>query len=132
VDEIGVRAWFDEYLETIAARGRGESDDLRALLRYYGVPLLVATDEAASSLTEEDQVIDFARRQVDGMRGAGYDHSATITSKVTTLNATTALYSAEFARRRADGSEIGRLAVTYLVAEGSAGLRISAMAVHTA
>jgi hypothetical protein len=131
MDEAGIRAWFDEYLAALAARGRGESDDLGALLEYYAVPLLVAADDPARALTAEDDVVGFARQQIEGMRAANYDHTETIDSEVTTLNATSVLYRADFARQRADGSEIGRLGVTYLITNGPAGLRISASAVRT-
>jgi hypothetical protein len=130
MDEVGIRRWFQEYLNAFAARGRGESDDLDALLEYYGVPLLVATDDAAQALTTADEVIGLARRHVEGMRAANYDHTDTIDSAVTALNATSVLYRADFARRRADESEIVRLCVTYLITKGPVGLRISALAVH--
>jgi hypothetical protein len=35
-------------------------------------------------------------------------------------------------RERGDGDEIGRLRVTYLITDGSAGRRISALLVHSA
>jgi hypothetical protein len=95
------------------------------------VPLLVATDDAARALTAADDVMGFARQQVDGMRAASYDRTETIDSEVTTLNTTSVLYRADFARRRADGAEIGRLGVTYLITNGPVGLRISALAIHT-
>jgi hypothetical protein len=131
MDELGIGGWFDEYLGALAARGRGESDDLHALLEYYGVPLLVATDDEARTLTTADDVMGFAHQQVEGMRAASYDHTQTIDSEITTLNMTSGLYRADFARRRADGTDIGRLGVTYLITNGPAGLRISALAVHT-
>jgi hypothetical protein len=130
MDELGIRAWFGQYLKALAARGRGESDDLAALLEYYAVPLVVATEEAAEALTATEDVMGFARKQVDGMRAANYDHTETLDSEVTALNTTSALYRADFVRQRADGSEIGRLGVTYLITDGPAGLRISAVAIH--
>jgi hypothetical protein len=45
MDLAGLRTWFDAYLAAFAACGRGESDDVRLLLRYYGVPLVLSTDE---------------------------------------------------------------------------------------
>ena len=78
MDEAAIRSWFDQYLAALAVCGRGESDDLDALLEYYGVPLLVATDDAAQALTTAGDVTGFARRQVQGMRAASYDHSETI------------------------------------------------------
>jgi hypothetical protein len=131
VDEAAVREWFEVYLSALAARGRGESDDLAPLLEFYGVPLVVATDDAVRALTNGDDVTSFAGQQVDGMRAANYHRTDIIDAGVTTLNGTSALYRGEFARRRADGSEIGRLTVTYWITAGAVGMRISALAIHT-
>ena len=131
MDDAAVRAWFDEYLRALAARGRGEFDDLDALLEFYGVPLLVSTDDAARVLMTAEEVTAFAGQQVEGMRASQYHRTETLDVQVTTLNATSAIYRGEFARHRADGAEIGRLAVTYWITDGPAGLRISALAFHT-
>lgn len=125
-----VDRWFGQYLDVFASCGRGERD-AASLLAYYGVPLLLATDDAFVALTSDDQVIAAAQRQIDGMRAADYHHSDVLRSEVTVLNATSALYRGAFSRRRADGSQISQLTVTYLVTDGSAGRRISALALHT-
>jgi hypothetical protein len=130
MDLAGMRTWFDEYLAAFAACGRGESDDFRLLLRYYGVPLVLSTDEAALALVTEEQVLNAVGRQIEGMRAAGYDRSETLSSEVVAINATTELQTAEFVRLRADGSELGRLRATYLITAGPDGRRISALAVH--
>ena len=130
VDVTDARTWFDEYLGAFAACGRGDSDDLRTLLHYYGVPLLLTSDDAAVALTTEDEVLNAVRRQIEGMRAAGYNRSETLSSEVVAINATSALHTAEFSRRRADGSEIGRLRVTYLITVCANGRRISALVVH--
>jgi hypothetical protein len=132
VDSEAIRSWFDDYLRVFAACGRNDSDDLHALLDYYGVPLVVCTDDAARALMKEDDVVGFARQQIEGMRAANYDHTSTLSSDVVVLNKTGALHTAAFSRHRLDGSEIGRLRVTYLITDGPDGLRISALAVHTA
>ena len=130
VDVADFRVWFDEYLAAFAACGRGESGDLATFLRYYGVPLVLSTDEAAVALTSEEQVLDALGGQIEGMRAAGYDRSETLDSEVVAINATSALHTAGFSRRRADGAEIGRIRATYLITDGSDGRRISALAVH--
>jgi len=130
MDEVCIREWFDEYSKSFAARGRGESDDLHAFLEYYAVPLLVTTDDGAQALTTAEEVVGFAGQQVQGMRAASYDHTDTLDSALTTLNTTSVLYRGDFVRRRADDSEIVRFGVTYLITDGSAGLRISALAVQ--
>jgi hypothetical protein len=50
VDLADTRAWFNDYLLAFAACGRGASDDLGALIDYYGVPLLLTTDADAVTL----------------------------------------------------------------------------------
>jgi hypothetical protein len=125
------RAWFVEYLNVFAALGPGEFADPRRLLDVYAVPLLLATDDAVVALTTDAEVVNAIRAHIDGLRDAGYDRSETIASELSVLNARTALYAAEFSRRRADGSELGRLAATYLITAGTRGRRISALIVRT-
>ncbi|MDX6566986.1 MAG: hypothetical protein QOE10_2648, partial [Gaiellales bacterium] len=50
VESSDVSRWFGDYLDTFAARGRGESDTA-ALLAYDGVPLLLTTDQGFFALT---------------------------------------------------------------------------------
>jgi uncharacterized NTF2-like protein DUF6841 len=129
VDNSDVGRWFGEYLDAFAACGRGERDTA-SLLAYYGVPLLVTTDDGLFALTTDDQVVAVVRQQVDGMRAASYDRSEILDSEVSVLNSASALYRGTFSRQRSDGSEINRLTMTYLVTDGPAGRRISAFAVH--
>ena len=130
VDSRDVSRWFGEYLDAFAACGRGESDT-GSLLGYYGVPLLLTTDDGFFALTSDDQVIAALQHQVDVMRAAAYGRSEVLDSKVTVLNSTTALYRGTFSRQRSDGGEISRLTLTYLVTDGAAGRRISVLAVHS-
>jgi hypothetical protein len=125
-----VSRWFGEYLEAFAACGRGESETA-SLLAYYGVPLLLTTDDGVFALMSGDQVVAAVQRQVDGMRAGGYARTEILSSEVTVLNSRSALYRGTFSRRRSDGEEIGRLTATYLVTVGAAGPRISVLAVHT-
>lgn len=130
MDNSEVSRWFGEYLEAFASCGRGESETA-SLLAYYGVPLLLTTDDGVFALTSGEQVVAAVQRQVDGMRAAGYARSETLSSEVTVLNSRSALYRGTFSRHRADGGEIGRLTATYLVTVGAAGRRISMLAVHS-
>lgn len=122
--------WFGEYLDAFASCGRGESETA-SLLTYYGVPLLLTTDDGVFALTSGEQVVAAVQRQVDGMRAAGYARSEILSSEITVLNATSALYRGTFSRHRSDGGEIGRLTATYLVTVGPVGRRISVLAVHS-
>jgi hypothetical protein len=130
MDSGEVSGWFGEYLEAFAACGRGEAETA-SLLAYYGVPLLLTTDDGVFALTSGEQVVAAVQRQVDGMRAAGYARSETLSSEITVLNAKSALYRGTFCRRKSDGNEIGRLTATYLVTVGAAGRRISMLAIHS-
>ena len=127
-----VQEWFDTYLDTFAAFGRGDRDDIDDLLRYYDVPLLLATDAGALALNSKDSVAHALQEQIDGMRAANYARSEVLESRVEILNGVSALYRAHFSRRRSDRSEIGRLRVTYLLTDRAAGRRIAALVVHSA
>jgi hypothetical protein len=124
-----LRTWFESYLRAFAACCRGDSDDVRSLLEYYGVPLLLTTDENASWLGGEQEVVDSVGQQVGRLRAADYDRTETLESETTMLNATTALHRALFSWVRADGSEIARMRLAYVITHGVAGRRISALVV---
>ena len=128
MDPNAISQWFDEYLEAFAACGRGESDTA-SLLEYYGVPMLITTDDGCYALTTDDQVVAATQPQVDGMRAAFYNHSVILDSEVTILNSTSALLRATFSRQRSDGNEINRLTGTYLITDGVTGRRISMLAI---
>ena len=130
VDSDDVSQWFGEYLGAYAACGRGERDTA-SLLAYYGVPLLVTTDDGVFALTTDDQVLAVMRHQVDGMRVAGYARSEALGSEVTVLNSASALYRGTYSWQRSDGAEIRRVTLTYLVTDGPVGRRISALLVHS-
>ena len=131
MDSSDVSRWFGEYLDAYAACGRGETD-VHTLLAYYGVPLLLTTDNGFFAPSTGDQVVAAVKPQLDGMRAAGYARTEILDSDVTVVNSTSALYRGTLSRQRADGGEISRLTATYLVTDGEAGRRISVLAVHSA
>ncbi len=64
MDSSGVSRWFGEYLEAFAACGRGETETA-SLLAYYGIPLLLTTDDGFFALTSDDQVVEAVQHQVE-------------------------------------------------------------------
>lgn len=132
MDNIEVKRWFDSYLAEFAALGRGDTDDVRRILTYYGVPLLLSSDAAGSMvLTDEAQVLAAAQQQIDGMRSAGYERSNELAAETTVLNRACAAHHGRFSRVRANGTEIAQLEATYLITDSPAGRRISAIVVHS-
>jgi hypothetical protein len=129
VETTDVEPWFGDYLDAFAACARGEGE-VAELLTFYGVPLLMSTDEGFLALTAANEVTAMAQRQVDGLRAADYDHSVVLGLEVSRLNRVTALCRGSFSRRRRDGTELGRLTATYLVTGPPQARRISALALH--
>jgi hypothetical protein len=130
VDRSEVSRWFGEYLEAFAACGRGEAD-VGSLLAYYGVPLLLTTDDGFFALTSGDEIVTAVQGQVDGTRAAGYARSEVLSAEVTVLNSTSALYRGTFSYRTSDDREMRRVTLTYVVTDGAVGRRISVLAVHS-
>lgn len=129
LDAAAVRRWFDDYLEVFAAVARGDQE-LSVLLRRYAVPLLITTDDGVVELTTADQLAAVMQGQVDGLRAQRYHRTSLLNAEVTVLNASSALYRGAFVRHDRQGAELGRVAVTYLVADGSAGVQIAVLASH--
>jgi hypothetical protein len=129
IDSAAVRRWFEEYLEVFASTVRGEHE-LSALLSRYAVPLLITTDDGVVPLTTTDQVASVIQGQVDGLRAQAYGHTSLLSADVTVLNASSALYRGAFVRHDRHGGEINRLAVTYLITDGTDGLQIAVLASH--
>ena len=128
--ESDVRDWFARYLSTFAAMGRGESGP-DEVVHHYGIPFLLTTDDVVHSLGTVDEVAAWLQTQAVAMSTAGYGHTETLTSDVTILNRTTAVHRADLSRRRADGTEINQMSVTYVVTRGSDGFHISMLVVHS-
>ena len=129
VDAGAVGRWFDEFFDTFSACNRGDRE-MAALLGCYDVPLILTTDDGVIALMTDDEAAALWQSQAEGLRAMGYHHTEVLHSEVTVLNSTSALYRASLSRRDHDGGEIGCPAVTYLITEGPAGLRIVVLAVH--
>jgi hypothetical protein len=94
--------------------------------------LILSSDAGCRFLTEEAQVLAAVQQQVDSMRSADYDRSDELAAETTVLNQSCSVHCGRFARLRADGTEISQLEATYLITDGPAGRRISAIVVHSA
>lgn len=129
MDEGHVRGWFEEYLFVFAATGRGERQPAD-VVGFYSAPLLLTSDDLVVWLRTTEEVASWLQTQVDGMLAAKYDRSETLSSETAQLNHNTAMHRATFSRQRADGEEINRLTVTYVVTHGTDGFHISVLVLH--
>ena len=123
--------WFDEYLGVLDACGRGTSDDERALLRYHTIPLLLTSDAEAITLATEAEVLEAIHWQVQALRAVDFQRTESLERKTTALNTTSFLHETHLSRRRADGSEIGRVRATFLITIGADGPGIAMLAMQS-
>jgi NTF2-like protein (DUF6841) len=129
VDAGAVSRWFDEYLDTFAACARGDRE-LAALLSYYGVPMILTSDDGVVTLMTDDEAAAVMQSMADGLRANGYHHTKVLHSEVSVLNSTSAMYRGTMSHRTVDGTEIGCPTITYVVTDDVAGLRIVVLAAH--
>lgn len=61
MDKVEIERWFSSYLADFVALGRGEVADVRLILAYYGVPMMLTSDAGCLVLTDEAQVLAAAR-----------------------------------------------------------------------
>jgi hypothetical protein len=121
VDTGGLSQWFDQHLAPFAAYARGDRE-IAALLRHYGVPVILTSDDGVIGLTSDDQIAAVIQGQLDGLRATGYHHTEVLNSTVTVLNSTSAHYRGTLSRRDGHGAELACPTVTYLVTDGPVGL----------
>jgi len=130
VDAADVELWFASYLDCFVALGRGDRDDVEALLDFYAVPMLLSAPGGNAWLRDADHVAGVMRAQIEGLRHAGFDHTDVEGAETVVLNEGCARYEGRFVRRDADGAEIASFSATYLLADGPEGPRIAVLALH--
>jgi hypothetical protein len=114
-----VQGWFGRYLDVFAACGRGDREDAGALLEFYCVPLVLASDQGVLALTSEDEVLRMVGQQVEELCAASYHGSEVLAAHGKSSTGFQPSYADLFVRRRADGSEIARANSTSAGANGA-------------
>lgn len=129
MDAKTVSGFLNEYLEAFAACVIGEQE-IATLLGFYGVPLIITSDDGVIALTTDNEVTTVIQGQVDGLRALRYRGTRVLQSEVIGLNATSALYRASLSRYDDMGDEIDSPTITYVVTATDDELRISMLAAH--
>jgi hypothetical protein len=122
-----VRAWYDRYVATFTGLAAGERTDLDALLDYFGVPLVIITEDRYLTLPTQDAVLSSARALIDPLRQANYGGSTVHHLDIRPLNARAALIAGEFSRHDRTGAELERVGAAYLAAKTDDGWRFTTL-----
>jgi len=110
-----VSAWFfEDYLPTWVAVGAGKGSATKDfILRYWGVPLYTdALGQNAWAMTPQG-VVDFLELNQVPLKAQSYTHTVVPDRKVTSYSENGAGIDVIWSRRRADESEVQRLAVHF-------------------
>ncbi|MFB7113050.1 hypothetical protein [Streptomyces sp. NPDC056190] len=117
--------FFDDYLPTWVGVGSGEiARGSEFILDYWAVPLHHSSPASREWLLDSDAVIGLLESNHDPLQAQGYSYTAVPDRKVTVYHDAGAAIEVIWSRRRADHSEIERLAVHFEVARESVGWRI--------
>lgn len=121
-----VEQWFfDDYLPTwigVCAGTIARTSDF--ILDYWSAPLNWCDDQGSRWLQKPADVVAVLEHLHARLRDAGYADTAVPDRKVTVYHDNGAAIEVIWARLRADGSQIERLAAHFELARGSAGWRI--------
>lgn len=120
--------FFADYVQKWVAIGGGEGRDPKEILAYWGVPMHAASIYENAWLTSDEAVLDLLEANQAPLRRAGYATTVVLDRKVTAYSTAAGSVDAIWSRRRADDTEILRLAVHFEVRRGDAGWRVISLA----
>jgi hypothetical protein len=123
-DEV-TRWFFDDYLATWVGVGAGTiARGPEFVLDYWGVPLHYSTDQESQWLIDASAVVGLLEQTHARLQAQGYAHTAVPDYQVFVYNDAGAAIEVIWSRRRADDSEIERLAAHFELGKGPAGWRV--------
>jgi hypothetical protein len=122
-----VSAWFfDDYLPTWVGVGNGTiHKGPEFILDYWGHPLCYANPDEAEWAADGRAVIDLLGGMQARLRADGYTHTEVLDRSVRVYHDNGAAIEVIWSRRRADESEIERIAVHFEVIRTAGGWRIA-------
>jgi len=117
--------FFDDYLPTWVgvAAGRIERGP-EFILDYWGAPLRYSTDQGGHWLPDASAVAAFLEKTQSRLRAQGYAYTDVPDHKVSVYHDDGAAIEVIWSRRRADQTEIERLAAHFELTRSPAGWRI--------
>ncbi|MFD3455119.1 hypothetical protein ACFWVC_23440 [Streptomyces sp. NPDC058691] len=123
-----ITGWFFENYLPRWVTAVETSNDASFISDYWAAPLWVGDESGPVSLalTAED-VTAWFQATFDRLQAADYTHTAVLDHRVTVFNQYGGAIDVIWSRCRADDSEIERLAVHFVIARRSDGLRIVAI-----
>lgn len=127
VNEID-RWFFGDYLPKWVAIGANVHADPEEILNYWGVPMHVASVHMSGWLLTTEAVLSLLEANHAPLRAAGYTNTRALEGAITVYNDNAAAVDVIWSRRRADATEIERLAVHFEIHRTDDGWRVIGIA----
>jgi hypothetical protein len=122
------RWFFGEYLSKWVSIGASGSDDLSEILHYWGVPMHAASVHMNQWLLTPEAVMGLLAANYAPLKATGYSHTAVLDAAIRAYNDNAASVDVIWSRRRADGSEIERIAGHFEIHRTDQGWRVISLA----
>jgi len=121
-----VTAWFfDDYVPTWVAVGAGQhAGDSDFILKYWSAPLHVCSTEVNAWFPDGKSVVDLLEFAHRPLKEGGYTHTVIPDRRVDVYHDNGAAIEVIWSRRRADESEIERMATHFELARTGDSWRI--------
>jgi hypothetical protein len=124
--------WFSNDYKPAFIEAVKDSGDPTFISKYWGSPLWVGNDLGPITLAVTDEeVVQAFTAMTTRLHAAGYADSIVLDRRVVVYNKDGAAIDSLWSRSRADGSEIERVAVHFVVARRSDGIRVVAFETHS-
>lgn len=108
-----VEHWFfDEYFLDFIAIGAGRASPDK-ILSYWGVPLHMSGPTHVVWVTSSEQVVHSLNEMQGLLKKKGYTHTEVLDKTITVYSRNASRVETIMSRRKADGTEIDRAAISF-------------------
>jgi ketosteroid isomerase-like protein len=106
--------------------------DVQAILPYFHQPALLIGPPGVAPVPTSAALAGMFAPVMDDLRARGYGRSELNLERVQSLSATAALATGVALRYKADGQELERVGVTYVMHKADTGWKIAVLVLHDA
>jgi hypothetical protein len=123
-----ITSWFFEDYLPLYITAVATTNAPSFIADYWGAPLWIGGDDGPVTLAATSaDVTAWFKITFDRLQAAGYTHTTVLDRRVVVFNKNGGAIDVIWSRRRADESEIERLAVHFVIARRADGLRTVAI-----
>lgn len=107
-----VNRWFTQYFNDFIAIGAGKIGPSKILV-YWSVPLHMSGSTFSKWFNSPEEVIGFLKEMQGALKQGGYTHTEMLDRNTIVYNENAGRVETIMSRRRADGSEMDRTAISF-------------------